>query len=150
MSASDKQTIEEAKRTSTIAYLSAQASEWQRKQDALPEDERSPISVTDLGKMIQKQAGAIKTLSADRAHDGNIYSAANALILSTSEGIRKTKEAAAAAEKAKSDAASAATLNPVGATATPSTATEEEKAIAQQKKWADEIAPDDPPYEPPL
>jgi hypothetical protein len=150
LSEADKQSIEEAKRTAMTAFLSSQASEWQRAQASLPEEERSPATADDLGKLIQKQPTAIKSLSTDRAYGGNVYAAANALYLTTSEGIRRTKEAAAASEKAKNDAASAATLSPGGQTATPSTSTEEEKQAAQMKAAADAIAPDDKPYEPPL
>lgn len=142
--------LDASNKRSTQAMLDVHNLQWSQMQGTLPEEERSPAERKELDKQIMANPAAIRQLAADRLYGGNVYAAANALFINSSDGQRKIAERAEAIQKAKGDAAAGATIPTGGTTAVPSTATEAEKYAAMIKAEADKIAPDDPPYKPPI
>lgn len=150
MTAAQLTELEVSRKQSTQAMLGYQYMEFKGTQEGLPEEGRTLAARADLDGLIMKAPEAVKQLAQLRQHNGNVYSAANVLFAASPEGQKKIQDEAAAAEKAKADAAAGATIGTGGTTAAPSVTTEQQKALDEQKRLADAIAPDDPPYVPPL
>ena len=140
-----KKQFEIINRNTATAFVAAQKTEFRMQQNALPEDERTPFSYDELQKIIYGPESTLVTKITPN-HGGNIFAAANHIAM-VEKGTVKAREEGAAVEVAKANAAASTALGTAGKTALPENLTPAEKLAVEVQRQADEIAPDDPPFE---
>lgn len=151
MSDEEKNAMKANDLRSAQAYLESQKTAFQVAQMQLPEDKRSKVTDDELMKVIRDPnlTGMIRSLAGK--FGGNIFVAADHYImvdkgLDTDEKA-KARQEGADGQAAMDAAADTANLGHGGKTVDIGDKTADEKAAEENAKLADDIVPDDDPYE---
>lgn len=131
---------------SAQAFIESQKTGFQVAQMQLPEDKRSKVSEDDLMKVIRDPnlREMVRTLA--NKFGGNVFAAANHYI-TFDKGLDMARQEGAEGQAAMSAAEDTANLGGGGKTADVGDKTAEEKAAEENAKLADDIVPDDEPFE---
>ena len=146
LSEAEKAMLENTNRSSSAALITSQYLEFNFEQSKLEEGERTTHSRDDLMKVVSGPEGALALRLAPK-FNGNLIAAANH-ILNVDKGIPAAREAGAATAAALENSKATSELEPAGPNRPSNEPLSPEEQQAQMnKQLADDIVPDDAPYE---
>jgi len=142
-----QQELASVKQMAAQTFLASQWGQYQNDLKELPADQRPAVDQAALTKLIYGNQGPL-VQQVSKEFGGNVYAAANHILTAT-QTAKKSREAGAASEKAKANAAASSPLGLAGTIAEPTTTTPAEKRAAMEKQAASAIAPDEVEWEVP-
>ena len=125
----------------TNAILAAQWATYKVDQSELPKENKSPVTKTELDKLIYSKSTGLMIGQLAQEFDGNVYAAANHYLSIKDVKVKANKEGAES-QKALDAAAASTELGTGGKPQEIEKKTSEEKAAEENTQRADEIYPD--------